>query len=175
MATGGLHEDGLADTVDGLGGGRDPERRLQIMRDSRIGAFGALALLLSLALRGTAITALATPEAVALALLVTGTTARAAMLGPVLLLSSARTDGLGASLNEMRPYMVLCGVALATLVDFVLLPWRSAFAVILAAVATMAAISLLARRLLGGYTGDVLGAVEQVSECVMLSVLVAMQ
>ncbi|HET9019903.1 MAG TPA: adenosylcobinamide-GDP ribazoletransferase, partial [Acetobacteraceae bacterium] len=97
LVTGALHEDGLADAADGLGGGRTVERRLAIMRDSRIGSFGTLALLLSSALRIAAIAALS-PRMAACALVTSGALGRAALLLPLLLLPPARPDGLGASL-----------------------------------------------------------------------------
>ncbi|MFZ5750216.1 MAG: adenosylcobinamide-GDP ribazoletransferase, partial [Pseudomonadota bacterium] len=93
LATGGLHEDGLADCADGLWGGRDRARRLAIMRDSRIGTYGTLALVLSLAIRGAGIVALGAGAGLAL-LLVSG----ASRAAPALLLATlpaAREDGLG--------------------------------------------------------------------------------
>lgn len=77
LITGALHEDGLADTADGLGGGRTRERKLEIMRDSRIGTYGVCALILSFGLRWSALAAIANPWAVALALCAAHTAARA--------------------------------------------------------------------------------------------------
>ena len=87
LVTGALHEDGLADFADGLGGGRTRERKLEIMRDSRIGTFGGLALMLSLAARGTALATLAQPVRVVVALIVAAALGRGAI--GVLLLTSA--------------------------------------------------------------------------------------
>ncbi len=97
LLTGGLHEDGLADTADGFGGGRDRARKLAIMRDSRIGSYGALALMLSLAVRVAALAAMRHP---AVAMIVSGALGRGAMVGLLLMLRPARRDGLAASLGK---------------------------------------------------------------------------
>ena len=96
LATGGLHEDGLADTADGFGGGRTPGRRLEIMRDSRIGSYGAMALLSAFAVRGVAIAAIAEPARVAAALVASGALGRGAILLVLRLAPPARADGLSA-------------------------------------------------------------------------------
>lgn len=155
LLTGALHEDGLADTADGLGGGRTAERKLAIMRDSRIGSFGALALLFSVAIRGTA---LAVGHHPVQALLMAAVLGRGAMLIPMLLLRPARTSGLAATLGTGRG-PAIAGLALSALAAL----WSPAPAAgsCLAALA----VSALARRQIGGYTGDVLGAVEQAAEC----------
>ncbi|MDA8249883.1 MAG: adenosylcobinamide-GDP ribazoletransferase [Rhodospirillales bacterium] len=168
--TGALHEDGLADAADALGGGRTVARRLEIMRDSRIGSFGALALVLSTALRLAAVAALA-PGAAAGALIASGALGRAAMLLPLLLLRPARPDGLGTSLARVQGGTAVVGLALGAAVALLLLPERFAVgAVLLAALAGLGA-ARLAGRLLGGYTGDVFGATSVVAECLVLSLL----
>jgi adenosylcobinamide-GDP ribazoletransferase len=162
FATGGLHEDGLADTADGFGGGRTTERKLDIMRDSRIGSYGALALMLSLALRATAI--VETPMA-ATALVVAGALGRGAMLVPLWHLRPARPDGLAAPLAAASPWVACAGLAIAALFA-VLMPIALPAALVAAAIMTA-----LARRQIGGYTGDVLGATEQAAECAVLIAL----
>ncbi|MBV1704912.1 MAG: adenosylcobinamide-GDP ribazoletransferase, partial [Hyphomicrobiales bacterium] len=105
-ATGGLHEDGLADTADGLGGGATRERRLEIMRDSRIGAFGALAIGLSLLLRAAAIAEIARRGgafAALFALAGAGAVSRAAALAPLALLTPVRDDGAGRANGALAP------------------------------------------------------------------------
>jgi adenosylcobinamide-GDP ribazoletransferase len=98
LLSGAMHEDGLADVADGFGGGASRERKLEIMRDSRLGAYGATALVLSLGLRAAALAALAASPGRALAVLVaSGAVSRAAALAPLVLLPSARGDGLGQS------------------------------------------------------------------------------
>ena len=162
LLSGGLHEDGLADTADGFGGGRTTERKLAIMRDSRIGSFGALALLFSLALRGTALAMAPHPVR---ALLLASVLGRGAMLLPLLLLRPARPDGLAASLAGRSTARLLSGLAIAAAAGV----WAPTAAG--AALAAALALSVIARRNIGGYTGDVLGAAEQVAECAALSCL----
>jgi len=167
LATGALHEDGLADTADGFGGGRTRERKLEIMRDSRIGSFGALALVLSLAARGTAIAALATPGHVAAALVGAGALGRGAIVVVLLVLPPARVDGLAAGLGARGFGRSAVGLALAAAVAVMC-------AVPLAGVAaTVVALAMAwtARKQIGGYTGDVLGATSVATECVVLSLL----
>jgi adenosylcobinamide-GDP ribazoletransferase len=167
LTTGALHEDGLADTADGFGGGATVARKLEIMRDSRIGSFGALALMLSLGLRVAALTALAEPGRVFVALIAAGTLGRGAMIGIMLALPPARPDGLAASLGRVPLAPAVIGLAIAG--ACVLLPHGAR--ALLAAIVAGAVMVWLARRQIGGYTGDVLGATEQVVEC---AVLVAM-
>ena len=158
LVTGALHEDGLADTADGFGGGRTREAKLAIMRDSRIGSFGALALMLSLALRGAALAT--TPRPIA-AMMTAAVLGRAAMLIP-LLQSPARVDGLAADLSQTSRGTLVAGLLLAA-------PLAGEFsAAALAAGAAALGMALLARRQVGGYTGDVLGAAEQVAEIAAL-------
>lgn len=161
LVTGGLHEDGLADTADGFGGGIGVERKLAIMRDSRIGSFGALALGVSLAMR---LTTLALAPNPLLAMVLAGLLGRGAMLLPLLLLQPARVGGLGAPLAGSR------GPAAAGLVIAALAAWFQPGAGLAALLAGLA-LAWLARRQIGGYTGDVFGAAEQAAECAALSVL----
>jgi adenosylcobinamide-GDP ribazoletransferase len=173
LATGALHEDALADMADGFGGGRSRAQKLEIMRDSRVGTFGVLALVLSVAARVAAIAALAVPGKVAIALIVTGSLARGAMLVPVILLSPARTDGLGAGLRTTGKVRVLLGLVLSATVAFLLLsPAAAASATATAGLAALF-LSVLAWRQIGGYTGDVLGATEMIAECSVLGLLAA--
>jgi adenosylcobinamide-GDP ribazoletransferase len=167
FVTGALHEDGLADTADGFGGGATVARKLEIMRDSRIGSFGALALILSVGLRVAAIAALAEPASVAVALVAAGVLGRGAMIGVMLALPPARSDGMAASLGPVPPVPSVIGLAIAA--ACILLPHGAR--ALVAAVLAGGGMVWLARRQVGGYTGDVLGATEQVAEC---AVLVAM-
>lgn len=171
LITGGFHEDGLADTADGFGGGRGRERKLEIMRDSRIGSYGAIALVLSLGLRWAAIATIASPFAVLLALIVAGALGRAAMIGILLVLKPARADGLAASLGEIQVAPAATGVAIAFLAAAALLAVSMAVAVIVLALIGVATMAWLARRQVGGYTGDILGATEIVVECLVLTAL----
>jgi len=173
-ATGGFHEDGLADTADGFCGGTTRTRKLEIMRDSRIGTFGALALFFSLAVRATAIIAISDRDHVAAALVVAGALGRGAIVGAAWLLSPACADGLGAALRRPPAASIATGVAISAVISLALLPALMAAAAILLAVAACAAMAALARAQIDGHTGDVLGAVEQLTECVVLTALATM-
>ena len=164
LVSGGLHEDGLADTADGFGGGGTVARKLEIMRDSRIGSYGALALLFGVLLRVAALAGMPHP---AWALVAAGALGRGAMLVPLAQLRPARGDGLASGMRDAGLLRIGVGLVIA-----------AAFAVpspaaLLAAAAAGFGMAWLARRQVGGYTGDVLGATEQVAECAVLAVMAA--
>ena len=171
IATGALHEDGLADTADGFCSAAPRERALEIMRDSRIGTFGALALLLTFALRATAVATIATPGHAVAALVAGGALGRGAILVVLLALVPARADGLAAALRARTPARAFAGLGLAALAALLALPlgaalWSMAAAALVALLAAAAA-----RRRIGGYTGDVLGAAAVLAECAVLVLL----
>lgn len=161
LATGGLHEDGLADLADGFGGGQDKARRLEIMRDSRIGSYGALAIGFSLLLRIGALASLGGCDG-ALALIALGAASRAALPAALHLMPPARTDGLGRAAGDVGLYRLILALALGG----VALCLTGAGALVSGAVMVAAAVALalLALRKIGGQTGDVLGALQQVTE-----------
>ena len=174
LVGGGLHEDGLADFADGLCGGRSRDERLAIMRDSRIGAFGAIALTLALVTRIAAIAALAGSGGgrAAAALMLAGAASRLGALVPLTALAPAREDGLGARAGPLAPAAFLAAAATTTVVALIvglaaLGIVRALFAAAVAAAAA-GAIALLARRRLGGQTGDVAGAAQQAAEIAAL-------
>jgi adenosylcobinamide-GDP ribazoletransferase len=169
IATGGLHEDGLADTADGFGGGVTPARKLEIMRDSRIGSYGALALLLSTLVRTAAIAGLESPHRVMIGWIVAGMLGRAGMLALVMLLRPVRDDGMGASMGKAPASSVAIAFGLAIAASWILLPIRPAAMVVVLGSGAPLAVAKLARAQVGGYTGDVLGACEVVVECVVLT------
>jgi adenosylcobinamide-GDP ribazoletransferase len=173
LATGGFHEDGLADTADGIGGGGTPEKRLLIMRDSRIGSFGALALIAAVGLRVGALAQLAEPRLVAPALIMAAVLGRSAMPGVVLLSSPARPGGLGAALGALDRRRVAIGGGLAVLLCLVLQRPHAMLEALLATLLVAAGMAWLGVRSLGGYTGDTLGATEQLAECAVLLSLAA--
>jgi adenosylcobinamide-GDP ribazoletransferase len=166
--TGALHEDGLADTADGLGGGRDREAKLAIMRDSRSGAYGVLALVFSVGLRAASLAAIAADGRVAAALIAAHAAARGVL--PLVLrgLPPARADGLGAAAGRPEPGAAWTAAGLGALVALIALGLLPGIAALLCAGAAAAALAGLARRQLGGYTGDVLGAIEQGSEIIIM-------
>jgi len=172
--TGALHEDGLADTADGIGGGSTPERRLAIMKDSRIGSFGAMALIGSFALRVFTITQIAEPRVVAAIVIAAAVLGRAAMPGVLMLSPAARPEGLAASLGMPDRARIGAGWLIAAILCLIFLAPHHAVAAVIGAVVVAFGMAAAGRKMLGGYTGDTLGATEQLTECVVLLVLVAM-
>lgn len=154
LATGGLHEDGLADTADGFGGGASRDRKLAIMRDSRIGSYGVLALVLTLGLTATGMA-----EGGTLARFVAiGAASRTAMLLPMAFLRPARAEGLGRSATIGADARV--GVALGLTLILAL----GAPAVLVPMLAMALAMTALMRAQIGGQTGDTLGATQKITE-----------
>ncbi len=174
-ATGALHEDGLADVADGFGGGADAKAKLAIMRDSRAGAFAVVAVVFSIVVRVAAIAALAEPGPVAAALIAAAACSRAAMPAVMLNLDAARADGLGAAAGKPESDHVVIGAGIAAALALMFLGfWAGIVAVAVCALATMG-VAALARRQIGGHTGDVLGTVQQAAEIAVLLVAVALQ
>ena len=170
LATGGFHEDGLADTADGLGGGQSKARRLEIMKDSRIGSYGALALVLVLMLKVTLLAGLS-PWRGAMTLLVAHGGARAAAVAVMTWVPYAgdpAASKIKPVLEGVRWPEALTALALGAWPLVLLGPVHALFAVGLAGASTLV-MTLLARRLIGGVTGDVLGAVEQLAEVALLA------
>jgi len=171
-ATGCLHEDGLADLADGFGGGRDKDRKLEIMRDSRIGSYGVVAVALSLLLRAAALASFPSSWAACAALVAAHALSRAVIPGLMQGLSPARSDGLGHGAGQPSQTVALTAAILALAIAAALLPLSTAVAAGLAAVAGAAVIGHLARKHIGGHTGDVLGGAEQAAEvCALLAIL----
>jgi adenosylcobinamide-GDP ribazoletransferase len=177
LVTGALHEDGLADLADGFGGGLTRESKLAIMRDSRIGVYGTLALALSLIVRVGALAALARGGLAfaAASLILAGAASRAGALIPLALLPPARADGVGASAGRMEMKDLIAagfavvGVALLAGLGALGVA-RALFACILAAAAAWG-MAALARRQIGGQTGHVAGAAQQAAEIACLVAL----
>jgi adenosylcobinamide-GDP ribazoletransferase len=171
-ATGALHEDGLADVADGFGGGRTRADKLRLMRDPRIGSYGALALVLALLARAGALVALAEPVAVVTTLVAAGAVSRAALPAVMVGLARARPDGLAAQAGRPHPLRAVAAALIAVLIALALLGWPALVAVS-AGVLGALAVALLASRQIGGYTGDVLGAIQQLAEIGVLCGVVA--
>ena len=174
LATGCLHEDGLADTADGFGGGASRERKLEIMRDSRIGSYGACALALSLMLRWSALASVARPGAVAVTLIAAHAAARASLPAFMRFVAPARSDGLAADAGRPPIESVAAACALGIIAlgfGLGLAPTIIALLLLSAAGILMASLSM---RQIGGQTGDVLGALEQVNEILILLVAAAL-
>jgi len=177
LATGALHEDGLADTADGFGGGATRERKLEIMRDSRSGAYGVLALVIVTLVRVGALAALEGPKGFA-AFLAAAALARGFATLPICLLPPARADGLGRSAGRAPAaaaaiaVILAAGFTIAAALGYGFAPRAIGFAVAFAAIA-VALVALLALRHIGGTTGDVLGAAILASEAAALAAFAA--
>ena len=171
LTTGAMHEDGLSDTADGFWGGFTPERRLEIMKDSQIGTYGTLALVLVCGLRWICYSALvfAGPAV----LFAVAALSRAAMPALMHSLPHARSDGLARSVGrpEMASVTVGCAIALGVAV---LCLGDDAIAPVVMVTAAAMGIAGIARRKIGGQTGDVLGATQQICELTALLTLTAM-
>lgn len=172
VSTGGLHEDGLADSADGLFGGQTPERRLEIMKDSRIGSYGALAIGLSLLLRASALAAIldaAGAFAAAATLLIAATTSRTEGLFLLADEAPARQGGAGASVGRPSRATIWIAVALSVAIGIGLgaaagLPAAGLMLGFAFGHACALGIAWLARRLIGGQTGDIIGGAQQCAE-----------
>jgi adenosylcobinamide-GDP ribazoletransferase len=169
MGGGGLHEDGLADSADGLWGGWTQQRRLEIMRDSRIGSYGVIALLLGLGLRAVALALIFAGGALAgaVALVIAAMVSRAAMAGVMAALPHARADGLAQSHGRPPRATVLLAAALALAGALALGGGAGPIAAGAAALGALI-VARLARARIGGQTGDILGAAQQVAEIAAL-------
>ncbi|MEM7119846.1 MAG: adenosylcobinamide-GDP ribazoletransferase [Pseudomonadota bacterium] len=173
LITGALHEDGLADVADGFGGGGDRESKLDIMRDSRIGSYGVIALVLVIAARIGALAGIGNPYEVLATLIAAGAVSRAVLVVAMRMMPRARTDGLGADAGTPGFEATIMALGIAALLTLVLLlPWTWVLALLLATAAA-AVVIYVAGRQIGGQTGDVLGAMQQATEIAVL-VAVAM-
>lgn len=165
LLTGAMHEDGLADLADGFWGGFTPARRLEIMRDSQIGTYGVLALVLVSIAKVSAVTVLL--EAAPLAIVAAAALSRAVMPSLMHALPHARADGLSHSVGRPGFATAALAIAIGTVIGL-LCAGLMAAALLALALGAGAAIGLLAKRKIGGQTGDVLGAAQQLSEAVLL-------
>ncbi len=169
-ATGCLHEDGLADTADGFGGGKTRDQKLDIMRDSQIGTYGVCALALSILLRASALASLADPALVAAALIAAHGAARAAVPVFMFFVPPARSDGLSFDVGQPQAARTAVAAAVGILALVVGLGAARAVAAVIVLAIVIALMARLSLRQIGGQTGDVLGALEQVSEIIILLV-----
>lgn len=172
IPTGALHEDGLADSADGLFGGSTAEKRLAIMKDSRIGSFAGLALVLSSLIRATAYgTLFLTPALGTAAVLAGAATSRLVMTALWTALPSARPDGLAAAVGrpDKRSLVLGAGLTVILAAPSALLAGLTPLLIAAAlAAAAAAGVGWLAQAKIGGQTGDILGATQLLAECAFL-------
>ncbi len=168
LMTGGMHEDGLADTADGMGAS-SREKKLEIMHDSQIGTYGVLVLLLVTLGRWSGLADIATAV---MTLAAIGAVSRAAMSFQMVILRNATEDGLSATTGQPTELTVLTG-ALIALVLCILATGFGAAALFLIPFLAILPITAYAKRALGGQTGDILGATQQVAELAAIATAVA--
>ena len=178
LLTGALHEDGLADTCDGFWGGMTPERKIDIMKDSRIGTYGACGLLLALGLKYQLLLALAEHDVLILALCIAYPLSRALALSHVQDLpyvsdkgtvKKNKSDPLARPVSQLHLVVVLVSGAAGML----LLPFTTMILLAVTCAVWRALLKHWMQRHIGGFTGDVLGAAQQLQELMIYLVLVA--
>lgn len=167
ITTGALHEDGLADCSDGFWGGWDPARRLDIMKDSAIGSYGVLALICVFGVKWAALTHWLTQAGNPGILISLAMVSRATMPAVMQALPAARAKGLSARTGQPGWASVLAGIAISAMAALFMMSVGSALLALLLATMTTACIAAIAKRKIGGQTGDVLGATQTVTEAVL--------
>lgn len=170
VLTGAMHEDGLADAADGLWGGHVVAQRLAIMKDSHIGAYGVLALVTSFALRWSALTALISAGWLWAPLMAIAPLSRAAMAWVMYALPNARADGLSHMTGRPGRTGTLMAAGIAALCGFAGIG-PAALGTLMVAAITAAMCMAIARAKIGGQTGDILGATQQMTEIALLTSL----
>jgi adenosylcobinamide-GDP ribazoletransferase len=175
VLTGALHLDGLADMADGFGGGRTRDDVLRIMRDHRIGAYGAIALIMTLLLQTSAIASLVERDVAAPFLVVAPAASRWAMVLLGRRLPYARPDaGLGRALTDhVRDRDVWASTAVVLAITGAMLARASGIISLALTLAVTIAVGFICARRIGGVTGDTLGANAMVCEAIVLVAAVA--
>lgn len=167
--TGGLHEDGIADCADGLGGGTSKERALEIMKDSRIGAYGAIILMLFLITRWSAVADLANSSPIQ-NLVIIGAVSRLPMVLAMVSMENARDNGLSHHVGKPHATYAAMAFVFCAVLSMALLSWLG-LVVLLVVFASALPLLILSNRKIGGQTGDVLGGTQQCSEVAALAFL----
>lgn len=173
LVSGGLHEDGLADFFDGLGAGRSKEQRLAIMGDSRLGSFGALALIFATIIRAAILSGLFSPDTAALALIAGASVSRATLPGLMRWLDPVRPTGLGAAAGRPEPTQIALAVLIALVTALLTVGFWGAMSALVAALMAAAIVGFVAQQKIGGQTGDVLGAAQVLAEIAILAAIAA--
>lgn len=169
ILTGALHEDGLADCADGLGGGKTGSEALDIMRDSRVGSYGAMSLVFSIGLRWAALSALS-PVAGVFVLAMAGGIGRALMVPATALANYARHEGVGTGIaGGAKPIEIAAAMGTALLLA-IAGGWAGLLALALAISVASGFLIYMTRRV-GGYTGDGLGTIAQLGEIAVMVTL----
>ena len=173
VATGAMHEDGLADCADGFWGGHDSDQRLEIMRDSRIGTYGVIAICLSILLRWSMLAALFSAGAIVGPIIAAAALSRVPLVALMCWLKPARTGGLSASVGRPEPETLVLAAAVALLLALLFTGFAALPAAAIAALIGWG-VARVALAKIQGQTGDVLGASQQLAEIGILAVLTAL-
>ncbi|RED47665.1 adenosylcobinamide-GDP ribazoletransferase [Aestuariispira insulae] len=175
IVTGALHEDGFSDAFDGLWGGHEPARRLEIMRDSNIGGYGALALMINVGLRASALVFLFDPKLVLLAMVAAHALSRAQVVWCMNVMPLAGKPGLAARAGRPNSKVTLIalvlGLGMAIWILHLLLEPILILAVCGSSLLAGWLFMALVRRKMGGYNGDTLGAAQQITEIALFLAL----
>jgi adenosylcobinamide-GDP ribazoletransferase len=170
-----LHEDGLADFADGLGALGSIEKRMEIMRDSRIGAFGTLAVVFAVGIRASILSGLSSPDLAISALIAAGAASRAMLPAAMRWQRPARDDGLSAGAGAPGWPQVAAAALIAFVIALLVVGFWAALAIGLAVVLATLLVAVVAQRAFGGQTGDVLGAMQVAAEIVALAAVAMLE
>jgi adenosylcobinamide-GDP ribazoletransferase len=173
LVTGALHEDGFADVADGFGGGRDAEAKRRIMRDSRIGSYGVMGLILVVGLKVAALAAIPNGADAAAALVASHALGRAVIPALSHFLPFAAPDGLARLAGTAERWGMLWAAGLGLGLAVIVVPAGIGIHAAIAAVGAAAVIGWLAHRQIGGATGDVFGAGALLAETAALLAITA--
>ncbi|MEH6526318.1 MAG: adenosylcobinamide-GDP ribazoletransferase [Sneathiella sp.] len=174
LLTGALHEDAIGDVADGFGGGTTQLKKLEIMHDSRVGTYAVLALIFIIGMKVVALSSPVSPMMIFAILVSAAAVSRALMTWGMYLMPSARTDGLGHGAGRPPILAPLSATGIAVLVAIISLGNLVGATALLAAIIGAAVMGFIAYRQIGGQTGDVLGAIQQVSELAFIVACVAL-
>ena len=171
LLTGGLHEDGLADAADGFGSNKNPQDKITIMRDSQIGVYGTLALIIAISVKAVALGGLIDKDqffTCTMALIVSGALSRSNIVGIAFFLEKASETGLASFAGKPSATGVGISFLISILFCVFLLPSTKALIAILLSLLATVIIGSLSKKQINGYTGDVLGAAQMLSETALL-------
>ena len=172
--TGALHEDGLADMADGAMARTNLEGRLAVMRDSRIGTFGTLALIIVVGIKTGTISAIGWADQVAPLLIGCAAASRAVLPALMRFMRPARSDGLAFAAGRPEENQVILAALLGFVLSLLFLGPAAGLIAVIAGASAAAVVGWIAKKRLGGVTGDVLGAAQQAAEAAMMLAVVAL-
>ncbi len=174
LLTGALHEDAIGDVADGFGGGADKQKKMDIMRDSRVGTYAVVTLIVLIGIKASSLAALGLAFTGFAVIVSAAVCSRGLMACAMHVLPAARKDGLGASAGKPAVSAALWSLAIALIVPIAALGPFMGSAAVAAAMAGACIMGVIAQRQIGGQTGDVLGSVQQISECFFLVTMAAL-